>query len=300
MADLNYYRPRRSTSRLPWRRWAVTAVALIVVVWIGQAVFGQGGTKSAKNAANDNRDTGIALLNDTAVANANTGDLLNANGNTNTAPATSSADWTSFSTEKCTAVIGAVGEAKNVALTFDLSAANDQAKQVVQLLQQKKTPADFFSTGTFAEAHTDFVKSVTQAGFAVYNHGQKSVDMTALSSEAIASSLQSAEASITQATAESSKPLFRPPFGNTSAALVTAARTAGYCTVTWTVDAFDWQEAITANQAKQRVLDKLRPGAIILLHAGYDVTPQFLPSLVTAIHDQGYTPVTLATLMQSL
>ncbi|MBI3573063.1 MAG: hypothetical protein HY092_02590 [Candidatus Kerfeldbacteria bacterium] len=54
---------------------------------------------------------------------------------------------------------------------------------------------------------------------------------------------------------------------------------------------------MTVDQAKQRVLDKARPGAIILLHAGYDITPALLESLRPSLTSQGYHFVTLSTLM---
>lgn len=299
MTDFRRYQPRRASSPTPWRRWLVLGVVVILLVIIGQAVFGGKKSSTTSSKKNTNSSTGISLLNDnTSTTNANVASLANSNSNTNAPPAVADS-WANFSVNTCSGVIGAFGAKKNVALTFDIAADNDQSKQVVQLLAQKKTPASFFSTGTFAEAHPDFLKTVSTAGYSVYNHGAKSVDLTTLSAADVAASLLSADTSISAATGSSSKPLMRPPFGSTNAATTATAKSAGYCAITWTVDAFDWKDGVTADQAKQRVLDKLQPGAIILLHAGYDITPQFLPGLLTDLAAKGYTPVSLATLLQS-
>ncbi len=294
MSDFRRYQPRHASSPLPWRRWLGALVTILVVVLIGRAVFGH--KKPSTHAASKNSNSvDIALLNENSSVNVN---VATTNSNTNTSVTTSEA-WTNFSVDSCSGVIGQFGTKKNVALTFDLSAANDQAKQVLTLIQQQKVAASFFSTGTFADAHADFLKSVSSAGYAIYNHGAKSVDLTTLTPEEVTASLASADQSISNATNQSSKPLVRPPFGATNAAVVAAAKAAGYCVVTWSVDAFDWKDGVTADQAKQRVLDKLEPGAIILLHAGYDITPQFLPGLLTDLKAKGYTPVSLSTLLQS-
>ncbi|MBI5466719.1 MAG: polysaccharide deacetylase family protein [Candidatus Kerfeldbacteria bacterium] len=298
MADIQRYRPRRSsTPGGAWRRWLGVLIGLGVLFWIGSLVFG-GKPSSSQNDNQLTNDSDISLTTDnrntnTVTSNANTATTANTNTAAQAAPGT----WENFSLTSCPKAISEYGTKKEVALTFDIAAANDQAKEVLRLLQEHRTPADFFVTGAMVAKDTNFIKSISDAGFAVYNHGQENKDLTVMTNTDIAAQISKGEAAIMAVTGITPKPMFRPAFGNSNTQTVKLARQAGYCTVLWTVDAFDWKSDVTAEQAKQRVLDKLRPGAIILLHAGYDITPTFLNDLVSAISGQGYTLVSLAQLM---
>ncbi len=296
MTEFKRYQPRRSAPAFPWRKWLVWAVIVVVLFLIGKAIFSHGGSK--KRATTNRNQVDIALVND----NTNASDLPlngNSNANTNSAPVVSES-WANFSVSSCSGTIGTVTTTKKyVALTFDLAAANDQAKQLIGYLQQQKIPASFFSSGSFADTNADFVKSVASSGFSVYSRGQKTVDMTTLAKAEVVTSLTSAEENISAATGQTTKPLFRPPFGNTSTDLVATAKEQGYCAITWTVDGLDWKDGVTADQVNQRVADKLQAGAVIDLHAGYDVTQTAVTMIVAKLKTLGYTPVSLATLLQS-
>lgn len=298
MADLQRYRPRRRSAPAGrWRRWVAWLIVLVIIFFLGKAVFGRRGSNDSNNRASSNATNGISLLTDNVnLAAANS---TNAAADANTAvPAAPPGSWSGFSVKNCPQAISESGSAgKLVALTFDVAAANDQAKQVVSILRDQRAPADFFVTGTMVARDSNFIKSIADAGFSVYNHGQENKDLTKLETADVSTQITKGEAAISAVTNVSPRPMFRPPFGNVTAQTVKLINQAGYCAILWTVDAFDWKDDITADQAKQRVLDKLRPGAIVLLHAGYDVTPLFLKDLVTAITGQGYQLVSLSQLL---
>lgn len=312
MADYQRYQPRRSAAPASWRRWLIALIGAVIVILVIRALFSGRGETSNTNTDTTNTSD-IGLINDASVnsntaatvgvdGNVNTTDSnLNGNSNTNTSTSSEVAppDFSKLAVGKqCGGAISQFGTAKQVALTFDMSSANEKAKQLVQLLQDNHIAASFFSSGTFAEKNKDILATVASAGFGIYNHGYDSSHFSTLEAADITLQLSKAATAIKNATGVSSKPLFRPAFGEAGGEVVTTAQSQGYCTILWTVDAFDWQDSVTADQSKQRVLDKLRSGAIILLHAGYDTTNLLVPDLVKAIQDQGYSLVTLATLLQ--
>ncbi len=100
-------------------------------------------------------------------------------------------------------------------------------------------------------------------------------------------------------------PYWRPPFGAYNDAVVTQARSLGLSTVTWDLDPQDWSDpGVTI--IVDRVLSRVHPGAIILLHDGYlpnDVcrsrwqTAQALPLIIKGLKRRGYVPVTLPQLL---
>jgi peptidoglycan-N-acetylglucosamine deacetylase len=67
----------------------------------------------------------------------------------------------------------------------------------------------------------------------------------------------------------------------------------GYVSVFWTIDTLDWKPDRTATQIEAAVLDKLSPGAIVLMHVGGKQTAQALPAILDEIKARGYSFVTL-------
>lgn len=297
MSDFHRYQPRRSSAgSFPWRRWLLLAAVAVVIILIGKAVFGGKHDSTAKNTGNANATAAITLLN-TNIANTNAADV---NGNVNAAANVNAAINTgaNFSVAKtCAKPLSQYGDKKQVALTFDLSAAGAATQQVIDLLKKNGTSASFFSTGTFAEKNKDLLAAIVKDGFSVYSRSYTSQTLSAMTPDQIATALTKADTAISTATGATSKPFLRPPAGDFNDGVIAAAKDAGYCLVTWTVDAFDWQANITADASKQRVLDKLRPGAIIALHAGYDLTPTVVDGLLKDLKTKGYALVSLVTLV---
>jgi beta-N-acetylhexosaminidase len=93
--------------------------------------------------------------------------------------------------------------------------------------------------------------------------------------------------------------IFRPPYGATSARLVTAARRQGMTTVTWDADPSDYIRP-GARAIANRVLHQVRPGSIVLMHdgGGYrDQTVAALPAIIERLRARGYHFATVPRLL---
>jgi peptidoglycan/xylan/chitin deacetylase (PgdA/CDA1 family) len=222
---------------------------------------------------------------------------VDTNENTNTS--TTEPELTTVPEGVCTEPIAKYGDNKVAVLTFEMSAANDNAKQLLAQLKKNKTPASFFATGTFAEKYPDFLKSIVTDGYSVYNRGYDSTNLTSLTAETIPIQLTKAAVAIEAATGLSPTPYLRPAFSDTNEVVVKAATEAGYCIILGTIDATDWQDGVTAEAAVDRVMAKLQPGMIIQLHAGYDITAATVAGLEAEMKAKGYSLVTLPTLLNS-
>jgi peptidoglycan/xylan/chitin deacetylase (PgdA/CDA1 family) len=74
----------------------------------------------------------------------------------------------------------------------------------------------------------------------------------------------------------------------------------GYRCVYWTTDSLDSvQKGITPRQIERRVLARVCPGSIILMHCGSQATAQALPHLLAALHHRGYRVVTISDLLRA-
>ncbi len=307
MADYRRYQPRRARASrsFPWKRIVFGALVLGLGYYVIQVFFGNPQTQISQTNQSTNSD-GVRLITDNAngtttnqavPTNTNTPANDNTNLETNTNTAVAPPDGSLVSLENCDRAISAYGQAKDVALTFNLVAANDATEKVADALREHGLTASFFVTGEFAQTNAQLLKNLSLEGHGIYNRTQSNARLTELSADQVTSQLADADAAIQAATGVSSKPFVRPPFGDSNDRVVSTAKSAGYCTMLWTVDGFDWQSDATAQASFQRIAAQLRPGAIILLSAGYDVTPEVVTLLAAELEKQGYSAVSLVDLL---
>lgn len=112
--------------------------------------------------------------------------------------------------------------------------------------------------------------------------------------------LQQTEDALRELTGKSSKPLFRPPYGDYNASVLQRVGDAGYShTIMWTIDTIDWR-GDSSQTIIQRVTSKVRPGAIILMHtgAGASGTLKALTSIINNLKAKGYRFVTVSQLLK--
>jgi peptidoglycan/xylan/chitin deacetylase (PgdA/CDA1 family) len=191
--------------------------------------------------------------------------------------------------------------AKVVALTFDAGADRGFAAQILKTLERNHIRASFGMTGRWAEQNPDLVRRMARDQDILINHTYDHRSFTGLSSGAPPLSLQQrtweiqhADAIIKRLTGHSTKPYFRPPFGDYDPAMLALLPHLGYTySIMWTVDSGGWQR-IPATSILIRCLTGARPGAIFLMHVGsqsQDATA--LPRLITDLKRQGYRFVTV-------
>ncbi len=90
-------------------------------------------------------------------------------------------------------------------------------------------------------------------------------------------------------------PLPRPPYGRVDARVVERLGSRGLTTALWDVDPRDWSRP-GAGTIAARVLDRLHPGAVIVLHDGggdRSQTVAALPVILDGIRSRGYVPAPL-------
>jgi peptidoglycan/xylan/chitin deacetylase (PgdA/CDA1 family)/glycosyltransferase involved in cell wall biosynthesis len=148
-----------------------------------------------------------------------------------------------------------------VALTFDDGPDPEYTPRLLEILAAHGARATFFLIGERAERHPDIVRQIAEAGHAIGNHTYSHALMPALDPGEQAMELERC----TEAIGEAAQRLFRPPFGQQSEASYRAARRAGYEVVGWSLMSDDWKRQESGELA-DRVLDRLEPGSIILMH----------------------------------
>jgi peptidoglycan/xylan/chitin deacetylase (PgdA/CDA1 family) len=194
-----------------------------------------------------------------------------------------------------------------VALTFDAGADVGYTAQILDTLAAARVRATFGLTGQWAEANPDLVVRIAAAGHHLVNHTFDHRSFTGVSARPAVQStaerqaqLQRTEDVIRRLTGQTTKPWFRPPYGDYDRSVNADVGAAGYqYNLLWTVDSLGWQ-GHSASTIAGRCLERMEPGAIYLFHVGaQSQDAAALGAILAGLRDAGYELVTAAEIGRS-
>jgi len=162
-----------------------------------------------------------------------------------------------------------------VALTFDAGADTGYAARILDILRANGIRASFGITGRWAEQNPDLVRRMVAEGHHLINHTYSHDSFTGRSTGRPPMTqaqrwqeLDRTEEIVQRLTGASTKPYFRPPYGDYDASVNADVYARGYTyNVMWTVDSWGWR-GIPAQEIVQRCLSLAEPGAIYIFHVG--------------------------------
>lgn len=188
-------------------------------------------------------------------------------------------------------------EKPQVAISFDAAWGADDTDTLLQILEENDVKTTFFMCGYWVDKYPEEVKKIAEAGHDLGNHSATHPHMSQLSKEQIKEELITTGNKIEELTGVKSE-LFRPPFGEYTNDVISAAEECGYYTIQWDVDSLDWKE-YGVQEEISKVLNhkKLRNGSIILFHNDAKYTPQALDSIIKGLKEKGYEIVPISELI---
>ena len=139
-------------------------------------------------------------------------------------------------------------------------------------------------------------------GHIVGNHTYHHPDMSKISDKAsFEKELKDLETLYTQVTGQTMKKYYRPPQGKYSENNLKMAQEMGYKTFFWSLAYVDWYQdkQPSKEEAFQKLLGRIHPGAIVLLHSTSSTNAEILDELLTKWKEMGYTFGTLEELVKS-
>lgn len=184
---------------------------------------------------------------------------------------------------------------KTASLSFDAAWGNEDTELLIEILAKYDVKATFFVVGDWARKYPESVRALSEAGHEVMNHSDKHKHMPQLTREQIVRDLETCNGAIEEITGV--KPiLFRPPYGDYDDRLISTVSAIGMYTIQWDVDSLDWKN-LSADQIQKRVLDRVKPGSIVLFHNAAPNTPAALPGIIEKLQADGYTLVKISELI---
>lgn len=176
-------------------------------------------------------------------------------------------------------------------LTFDAGYENGNTPAILDALKKHHAPAAFFLVGNYLETSPELVKRMVDEGHTIGNHTFHHPDMSNISTpDAFSRELQELEALYQQVVGQPMKKYYRPPQGKYSEANLQMAKDAGYHTFFWSLAYVDWYEdkQPSHEEAFQKLLGRIHPGAIVLLHSTSRTNGEILDELLTKWEEMGY------------
>ena len=186
-------------------------------------------------------------------------------------------------------------------LTFDAGYENGFTAGILDVLKEHEVPAAFFLVGNYLETQPELVQRMVQEGHTVGNHTWGHKDMSAISDkETFAEELKKVEDLYLEITGREMETFYRPPQGEYSEENLKMAQELGYKTVFWSLAYADWDNDAqpTPEHAFSKLLGRVHPGAVVLLHSTSKTNAAILDELLTKWKEMGYTFAPIGDLFQ--
>lgn len=193
-------------------------------------------------------------------------------------------------------------EEKVIYLTFDCGYENGNTEAILDALKKHNAPGTFFVVGNFLETAPDIVKRMVEEGHTVGNHTYHHPDMSSISTtDSFSKELGDVETLFKQLTGQELTKYYRPPQGKYSETNLQMAKALGYKTFFWSLAYVDWYEndQPTKEQAFEKLLGRIHPGAIVLLHSTSATNAQILDELLGKWEEMGYRFAPLSEIWQT-
>ncbi len=186
--------------------------------------------------------------------------------------------------------VGDTGK-KVIYLTFDCGYENGNTEKILDALKKHNATGTFFVVGNFLETAPEIVKRMEAEGHLVGNHTYHHPDMSKISDLASFQKEVDDVANLyKEITGKEMPKLYRPPQGKFSRENLKMAQELGYETFFWSLAYVDWYQdkQPSPEQAYSKLLPRIHPGAIVLLHSTSSTNGEILDELLGKWEDMGY------------
>ena len=180
-------------------------------------------------------------------------------------------------------------EEKIIYLTFDEGYEAGYTEEILKILKENDVKAAFFLTAHYVNTEEDLVKQMIDDGHIIGNHTVNHKSMPTLTEEEIKQEVMDLHQSVYEKFGYEMK-YIRPPKGEFSEKTLMVTNALGYKNVMWSFAYEDWNEEKQPdeNQAKEKILNNLHNGEIMLLHGNSKTNTNILDSMIKEIKNMGY------------
>lgn len=180
---------------------------------------------------------------------------------------------------------------KIIYLTFDCGYENGNTEAILEALKKHNANATFFVVGHYLESAPELVKRMVEEGHTVGNHTYHHPDMSKIADKAsFQKEMEDVEKLYREITGKEIDKYYRPPQGKYSMENLKMAKELGYQTFFWSLAYADWYQdkQPSKEEAFEKLIGRIHPGAVVLLHSTSSTNAQILDELLTKWEEMGY------------
>lgn len=175
-------------------------------------------------------------------------------------------------------------------LTFDCGYEYENlTSRILDVLKEKGVSATFFCTLDHIKKETDLIARMIKEGHIVGNHSTTHPSFASISRAQMAKEIEETENYLRENFGYAAK-YFRFPAGEYNESALELISTLGYRSVFWSVAYDDWDTSKVRGKdyAIDKVMSRLHPGAVILLHSVSKDNAEALGEIIDKAREQGY------------
>jgi peptidoglycan-N-acetylmuramic acid deacetylase len=175
-------------------------------------------------------------------------------------------------------------------LTFDCGYEYENLTfRVLDTLKEKGVTATFFCTLDHIKKEPELISRMIRQGYIVGNHSTTHPSFATITREKMAKEIEETENYLRENFGYSAK-YFRFPAGEYNESALELVGSLGYRSVFWSVAYDDWDTTKVRGKdyTIDKVMSRLHPGAVILLHSVSKDNAEALGDIIDMARAQGY------------
>lgn len=174
-------------------------------------------------------------------------------------------------------------------LTFDCGYENGYTEKILDVLKEKNVNAAFFCTLPQVKDNSELIQRMISEGHIVGNHSVTHPSFAEISTEQMTEEIRGMEEYLKE-NFKYSEPYFRFPKGEYTDTALKTINSLGYSCVFWSLAYADWDLNNQKGEqyAYDKVVSRLHPGAVILLHSVSPDNANALGRIIDEAKRQGY------------
>ncbi|MEA1986481.1 MAG: polysaccharide deacetylase family protein [Candidatus Marinimicrobia bacterium] len=192
-------------------------------------------------------------------------------------------------------------EEKIIAFTFDDGPNQPYTNQILEVLKKYNAKATFFQLGENINKHPEAIKKIISGKHEIGNHSFSHRKLICKSPDFIRNEIQKTDDILKKFKVETK--VFRPPYGLMFLSLPFTMQKFNKKIIMWEIDSKDYLNR-PAKQISDKILRRVKPGSIILMHDGSGTaggnrsnTVEALKLCLPKLIEQGYKFSTISDLL---
>jgi peptidoglycan/xylan/chitin deacetylase (PgdA/CDA1 family) len=195
----------------------------------------------------------------------------------------------------------AITQEKVIALTYDDGPLPPYTLDLLDTLDRYQAKATFFEVGQRIQEHPEVTQAVIDRGHELANHSFSHPSMIFKAPNFTRSEIETTDQLLTSL-GFTGTIHFRPPWGRRLLVVPVQMWQMGKKLIMWDVDSKDYRQDYTPEAIAQQVIDRIRPGSIVVMHDGGGDRSRSVAAtdlILKTLSQQGYRFQTVSDLMQA-